>query len=296
MLTLPTPPNFSLASVVRSHGWVQMLPFEEMDEGRSFLYTDTLSNGQAVFYRVRAVTGALRVELSEALDEPAQAEVSAHLRWMLALDGFAPDFTEFYTLARQEPKLAKAVERQAGRVLRCPTLFEDVLKTLMTTNTLWAHTKRMCRELVSNYGQPTGCESGRRAFPTPQRLAVLEEAELRQVARLGYRAPYVLALARRVAGGELDLEVLKTSALPTPELRKALMQIKGVGGYAAANLLMLLGRYDYLPVDSWALKMVSQEFHGGARIGPAEVEAAFAAWGKFKGLAYWFWEWGKSDQ
>ena len=293
MLTLPTPPNFSLAPVVRSHGWVQMLPFEELDEGRSFLYTDTLSNGQAVFYRVRAVTGGLRVELSEALDEPAQAEVSAHLRWMLALN---QDFTEFYALARQEPKLAKAVERQAGRVLRCPTLFEDVLKTLMTTNTLWAHTKRMCRELVSNYGQPTGCESGRRAFPTPLRLAAREEAELRQVARLGYRAPYVLALARRVAGGELDLEALKTSPLPTPELRKALMQIKGVGGYAAANLLMILGRYDYLPVDSWALKMVSQEFHGGARIGPAEVEAAFAAWGKFKGLAYWFWEWGKSEQ
>ena len=40
-----------------------------------------------------------------------------------------------------------------------------------------------------------------------------------------------------------------------------------------------------------ALKMVAQEFHGGARVGPAEVEAAFARWGEFKGLAYWFWEW-----
>jgi len=36
------------------------------------------------------------------------------------------------------------------------------------------------------------------------------------------------------------------------------MTIKGVGGYAAANLLMLLGRYDFVPVDPWAMKGVSK--------------------------------------
>jgi 3-methyladenine DNA glycosylase/8-oxoguanine DNA glycosylase len=74
-------------------------------------------------------------------------------------------------------------------------------------------------------------------------------------------------------------------------LRKELLSIKGIGAYAAANLLMLLGRYDYLPVDSWALKMVSLEWHQGAAIGVKEVEQAFERWGKWKGLAYWFWSW-----
>ena len=54
---------------------------------------------------------------------------------------------------------------------------------------------------------------------------------------------------------------------------------------------MLLGHYDAIPIDSWALTLVSKEWHGGAAIGPAEVEAAFARWGQFKGLAYWFWDW-----
>jgi 3-methyladenine DNA glycosylase/8-oxoguanine DNA glycosylase len=54
---------------------------------------------------------------------------------------------------------------------------------------------------------------------------------------------------------------------------------------------MLLGRYDFLPVDSWAFRLVSTEFHDGAPVGKSEVESAFEEWGEWKGLAYWFWDW-----
>jgi 3-methyladenine DNA glycosylase/8-oxoguanine DNA glycosylase len=101
----------------------------------------------------------------------------------------------------------------------------------------------------------------------------------------------VLELAQKVARGSLDLESLKTTDAPTSELRQQLLAIKGVGSYAAANLLVLLGRYDFIPVDSWAQKMVSYEWYEGEPVGPAEVEAAFDAWGQWKGLAYWFWDW-----
>ncbi|MCJ7735952.1 MAG: hypothetical protein MUQ10_01385, partial [Anaerolineae bacterium] len=70
-----------------------------------------------------------------------------------------------------------------------------------------------------------------------------------------------------------------------------LLAIKGVGAYAAASLLMMLGRYDFVPVDSWAKAVVSREWHAGAPVGKAEVEAAFETWGKWQGLAYWFWAW-----
>ena len=211
---------------------------------------------------------------------------------MLALD---QDFTEFYDLARHEPKLAKMVERQAGRVLRSPTLFEDVIRTLLTTNTLWKHTLRMCRELTSRHGEPLPCEPEQHAFPTPQRLAQVERAELRELCRMGYRDQYVLELSQKVTSGEVELEALKTSSLTTIELRKELMTIKGVGGYAAANLLMLLGRYDYVPVDSWALKVVSNEFFGGEKVTPKQVLSTFERWGKWQGLAYWFWDWNPTQ-
>jgi 3-methyladenine DNA glycosylase/8-oxoguanine DNA glycosylase len=69
-----------------------------------------------------------------------------------------------------------------------------------------------------------------------------------------------------------------------------------VGNYAAANLLMLLGYYNYLTVDSWALKMVSHEWYGGEPITPWEVEQAFEKWGDWKGLAYWLWDWSYTGE
>ena len=75
------------------------------------------------------------------------------------------------------------------------------------------------------------------------------------------------------------------------ELCKELMSIKGVGPYAAANLLMLLGRHDFIPIDSVALSAVSQEWYKGKPVTAKEVERRFEKWGMHKGLAYWFWDW-----
>jgi len=194
-------------------------------------------------------------------------------------------------LARTEPKLAQVEKRAQGRILRCPTLFEDLIKTILTTNTTWTGTIRMVAGLVDQFGDPLPAEPHRRAFPTPEQLGATDEATLRSETRLGYRAPYVLEIARAVAGGSLDLEAFKSKEFPTGQLHKQLLAIKGVGRYAAANLLMILGRYDHLPVDSWAFKMISQEWYGGAAIGEAEIQAVFQGWGEWKGLAYWFWDW-----
>jgi 3-methyladenine DNA glycosylase/8-oxoguanine DNA glycosylase len=149
----------------------------------------------------------------------------------------------------------------------------------------------MADALVSQFGDPLPTDPTRHAFPNPEQLAATDEETLRSKARLGYRAPYVLGLARSVASDTLDLEALKAVDIPIAQLRKHLLAVKGVGGYAAANLLMLLGRYDFVPVDSWALKMVSHEWYNGRPVKQVQVEAAFERWGEWKGLAYWFWDW-----
>ena len=102
---------------------------------------------------------------------------------------------------------------------------------------------------------------GSKAFPTPDKIAASSDKVLRETVRVGYRAPALFELAVRVASGELNLESYKTSSLFTLDLRKELMNIKGVGPYAAANLLMILGRHDFIPIDSWALKVVSNEWY-----------------------------------
>jgi 3-methyladenine DNA glycosylase/8-oxoguanine DNA glycosylase len=264
---------------------VQLPPFE-WDAG-VLERVERTGNGRVVEVRMCESGDGVRVEGVDRLTDVEREEVAEKVTWMLDLD---LDIGPFYALARDEPRLAHVEETGRGRILRCPTLFEDVVKTILTTNVQWSGTIRMVKALVSAFGDPLPGEPARHAFPTPERLAASDEEALRS-AGLGYRAPYVLELARSVASGGFDLEALKSAGLPTPELRKRLLAIKGVGDYAAANLLILLGHHDFMPVDSWAKMMVSREWHQGEPVGRAEVEAAFADWGEWKGLAFWFWDW-----
>jgi len=279
---------FNLASVIKSHGWVQMVPFSTDGTYSRLGFVSKLSSGRVLDLDIQEAPRGITVRVEEKILETERMEIEAEVGWMLGLD---QDFSAFYDLAGSEPKLADMRASGRGRVLRCPTLFEDVIKTILTTNTLWAATLRMNSNLVSLYGEASPSNPDQKAFPTADRLASLDEAALRREARIGYRAPYVLGLARAVASGQFDLESLKTNWLPTLELRKQLMSIKGVGAYAAANLLMILGRYDFIPIDSWAIKIVSHEWNHGVLVEPAVVQAAFERWGEWKGLAFWFWDW-----
>jgi 3-methyladenine DNA glycosylase/8-oxoguanine DNA glycosylase len=292
-LTLPARPPFSLPAVVRSHGWIRLAPFAEDDHSGGLTYVGQLDSGQVVEMLVQEAPGGVRVEVDARLSAAQGAQLARQVTWMLGLD---QDFSTFYALARREPRLAQAEARAQGRLLRSPTLFEDTVKTILTTNTSWTGTIRMVQALVSQFGAPLPADPARRAFPVPERLAATDAETLRSAAGLGYRAPYVLELARSVASGALDLEGFKSAGIPTPQLRQQLLAIKGVGDYAAANLLVLLGRYDFVPVDSWALRVVSHEWYAGQPVGRAEVEAAFEPWGEWKGLAYWLWDWSYTSQ
>jgi len=287
-LTLTAKAPFSFLSVVRSHGWAQLAPFRWNSEDQILGVTLRLANGSVVDTSLQEAAGGIRVHLEGPLNLDELEEVKTQVSWMF---GLQQDFSAFYVATRQEPKLAQVKERAQGRLLRSPSLFEDVVKTILTTNTLWQATIRMTHNLVQQFGDPLPENSERKAFPTPASIANSNEETLRAETRLGYRAPYLLVLSQQVHCGELDLENLKDDSLPTPELRKRLLAVKGVGAYAAANLLLLLGRYDYLPIDSWAIKMVSQEWHDGQPVTPADVERAFERWGQWKALAYNFWDW-----
>jgi 3-methyladenine DNA glycosylase/8-oxoguanine DNA glycosylase len=109
----------------------------------------------------------------------------------------------------------------------------------------------------------------------PERLAASSEATLREKIHLGYRIP-----------PWPELQAPWHSGLPTPELHKRLLAIKGVGGSAVAVLRMILGRYDASSADGRALQSVSHEWDNGQPAGRTEVEAAFDRWGVWRGLAY----------
>lgn len=297
---LPARSPFNFLSVVRSHGWFQLAPFHFDEQTNTLHYVLQLSSGRAAELKLREAAVGVNVE-AEKLNSPEKKEVTAKVTWMFGLD---MEFSAFYAASVGEPKLARAKKQALGRLLRAPTLFEDVVKTILTTNTLWATTRNMTRNLVEEFGIALSGGSGSfrpvdevhntKAFPTPEAIAASTPDFIKEKIRVGYRAPALHQLAVRVASGEFDLESLKTSNLPTLELRRELMKINGVGPYAAANLLMILGRSDFIPIDSSALSAVSHEWYRGKLITARQVEKRFERWGEFKGLAFWFWDWKHS--
>jgi N-glycosylase/DNA lyase len=98
------------------------------------------------------------------------------------------------------------------------------------------------------------------AFPTAERLAALEEAHF-LACSLGYRAKYVLAAARLVASGALDLDA--NGSLNDPELYVSLLTVPGVGE-KVANCVMLFGyhRLSRFPRDVWINRVEEREYGG----------------------------------
>jgi len=294
-LNLPARKPFNFTSVINSHGWRQLAPFFYDETTNTLGYTLRLANAHVIELKLRDGQDGVQIE-TDKLNKSEQNEVTDKVNWMFGLD---MHFADFYAASRLEPKLARAKKQALGRVLRSPTLFEDVIKTIFTTNILWAATRNMTRKLVDEFGASTSSgksihsplSANNKSFPTPDAIAASNPDFIKEKIRVGYRAPAIHDLALRVASGKYDLESLKTSSLPTLELRKELMTIKGIGSYAAANLLMILGRHDFIPIDSYALKMVSHEWYKGNPITAKEVEKRFEKWGEYKGLAFWFWDW-----
>jgi 3-methyladenine DNA glycosylase/8-oxoguanine DNA glycosylase len=143
----------------------------------------------------------------------------------------------------------------------------------------------MVSKITTEFGESFA--EGRHAFPTPAQLASTRESTLRTRCKTGYRAPYLLELAERVASGSLPIEHWRESSLPTQELFDSLRTIKGVGPYAAGNILKLIGRYDYLGLDSWVRTKFAELHSRGRKVKDRTIERAYARHGKWRGLFFW---------
>jgi N-glycosylase/DNA lyase len=208
-----------------------------------------------------------------------RAGALAAVRYMLRLDD---DLSAFYALAREDPDLAWAAAG-AGRMIRSPTVFEDVVKTICTTNCAWSATVRMTTALVDHLGEEA--PDRRRAFPTPAAMAAAGADFYRDVVRAGYRGAYLQSLASDVAGGTLDLEALNDPGLDDAEVAEQLLALPGCGPYATAHMMMLLGRYSRLILDSWTRPTYARL--NGRKAVDRTIERRFRRYRDYAGLAFW---------
>lgn len=292
-MLIKKPENFSFKTTVYSHGWYQLAPFalDEKAWKLESVFRITERN-RPVRVRVSETEKNIKIEFSgDGPDEIAKDEIARDVRRVLRID---EDLSEFYELVENTEDFAWIAERRAGRLLRSPSVFEDLVKTVCTTNCSWSLTKKMVAGLVEKLGEECAGEDektaagGGRAFPTPGAMAEADAGFYRSEIHSGYRSEYLAELARRVASGEIEPEKWLTSDLPTAELKKEIKKIKGVGDYAAENLLKLLGRYDGLALDSFLRAEFYKNYNGGNPCPDGEIEKFYEPFGAWRGLVMWF--------
>jgi 3-methyladenine DNA glycosylase/8-oxoguanine DNA glycosylase len=269
-----------------SHG-VASLPPSDLDEEARVL-TVTVPVPRAKPRTIRIREGRRGRAQINVLGPAPGARVRQQLRDVVArMLNLDEDLAPLYAAAASDRQLSWIVSG-AGRMFRSPTVFEDVVKTICTTNCTWSATERMVGALVAGLGEESAGGFGR-AFPTPAAMVSAPEAFYRDVVRAGYRGAYLRTLAADVATGALDLEQLRTAAphdLPDEEVAARLLALPGVGPYAAAHVMMLLGRHSRLILDSWTRPKYAR-LNGGLEAGDRQIEKRFDRYGPYAGLAFW---------
>ena len=304
-ITISTPSNFNFRRTVMSHGWYALPPFEfdnekwtltrVIDLGSAKPVTVILSeakrgmlNGNqasgllTVERRARRLRTQLLVNYSRPVGKRAAEKIVRDVRHMFRLDD---DMSLFYEAVSAQPEFAWIATQGAGRLLRSPTVFEDLVKMICTTNCSWALTEKMVNSLVNELGRESN--DGRKSFPTAEVMAQQSERFYRDKIRSGYRAPYLKELAQRVASGELNVETWLHAELPHDQFMKELKCVKGVGNYAAENLLKLLGRYDGLALDSWTRAQFAKLRNQSRKASDKKIARFYSRFNSWRGLALW---------
>jgi 3-methyladenine DNA glycosylase/8-oxoguanine DNA glycosylase len=281
-VSIAVPPTFNFKRTVMSHGWCELLPFEFDQNEWRLIRVLKPADDQPVTVAVTGTKDSLQVRLKGRPGKRLVGKVVRDVRHIFRLDD---DLDEFYRTVTGMPDFVWIARQGAGRLLRSPTVFEDLVKSICTTNCSWALTEKMVTGLVNNLG--TESKDGRRSFPTPEAMAAAPAQFYRDEVRAGYRAPYLKELADRVASGELDVEGWLTSELPTDELKRQMKRVKGVGDYAAENLLKLVGRYDCLALDSWVRAKFARTRGRGRASGDEKIARYYSRFRSWRGLALW---------
>ncbi len=315
---IATPGDFVLSRDACSYGYFLLAPNHWEPGTREF--RTTIDAGERAFTvvvsqdgpggsRARVRGRPLTVRADVAPSRAERDAIAAQLARMFRLDEDAAEVRAFH---RTDPRWRRTGR---GRLMRSATLFEDVIKTVTSCNVAWPSTIIMNRRLCEVAGRASA--SGLHAFPSAARLARMRARTLRARCNVGYRDARIVELARlfardagprvppRAAARGVSWPVrsgfsawLEDRRTGDDAVRAALLELPGIGPYAAANIMQLLGRYAHLPLDSESLRHARTVlgYSGPDRALMEKLHAHYEPFGEHRFRSYWFELWAFYEQ
>ena len=253
------------------------------------LYWAARVTGRTVLFHVRSKRAAPDGVLDYTLhtDGPGRTEdieqdAVWQLRWLLSLDD---DLGDFYGFAQNDPCFAHVVQELHGyHQVKFGSPFEAAAWAIVSQRNRLSTARNLYQSLLQNLGHRISLE-GRDywAFPDPQEVAPLGEADLPFALYGLRRGEYILDAARAFASVTPDF----LRCTPDAELEEWLRGIRGIGPWSACFIMLrALGRYQGLPENERGLTRAASLVYGaGATLTPQDVERISLEYGQWRG--YW---------
>lgn len=276
----------SPTQTLKSHGWVLLKPFRYNEEKSILAWPMNLpvAGPSDCIAHIDEKAKTVSLECDDRVDEvDIRVMISAVRRMFRADEDLSKFWNRIDEIAADELKYV--VISRAGALLRAPTVFEDLVKTLLTVNCTWSNTELMVSNLCKELGQKIAAKN-LWTFPEPNAIAKKSESEIRSIG-LGFRSRYVHSAATAFVNNP-KLEARWETLTDSDILREEITKFPGVGPYAGNHMLMMLGHYSYVPADSITRNYLGISVSARRNTVDQEVNRRFAKWGDLAALAYHF--------
>jgi len=246
---------------------------------RDYDLAATLTSGQAFRWRERdgrweGIIAGRWVHLRQDDDGIAAETTAPQENWHWLSDYLQTSLdlnSVLLTFPDDEPMRASVAACRGLRLLRqepWECLASFILSSTKQIVQIQQIVGLLCERFGTTLDVPPGC--GRvYSFPNAPQLAKAAESELR-ACKMGFRAPNLLAAARQVSEGKVNLEALHRCSVE--EAREQLTQLPGVGPKIAnCVLLFAYGFQQAFPVDVWVMKALRQLYFPKRRPNPQRL-------------------------
>ncbi|WCJ44804.1 hypothetical protein M5689_025455 [Euphorbia peplus] len=296
--------NFELEKAICNHGFFMMAPNLWISETKTFERPVRLDKNsyKSVLISISQPFGlpSLHIRVhTRSLTLANRRNILHQVKRMLRLsEKDENDVREFQKIHKE------AKEKGFGRLFRSPSLFEDVVKSILLINCTWNKSLQMAADLcniqpllasmlqdrMDNSKSIIGKKETKRSpFPTPKELIMADEAFLQEKCTVGYRARTILQVVRSIENGYLKLDDLDKQSYKQVATR--FLKFDGIGPFANSCILMCIGFYHQVPIDTETVRLVKKvhvkEGRCIKKIDKKYVAEIYDRYEPFQGLAYW---------
>jgi len=256
------------------------------------LWSATRLRGRLLGLKLHSVGTVEEPRIDVALftsDRPTDRELTALREELVTLIGADQDLNDFYDMARKDEILRHTVEDLYGmHDTQTAYLFNSVVLSICLQMAKLDRSMKMMASINRLYGTRVSFDHKEILVePSAERIARLRPEEFAKKCNLGYRAKYLVGAAKMVARGFPETQQIMI--MPPEEAKKKLMELPGVGDYAAD----IINPHGGFPIDAWSVDVFGRLFFGREPDNAREAieavkEEGLRRWGEFAWMAFFY--------